>query len=594
MEKNSFSINNRTFFRIFLVIVLFCLAAAIFTFIFISKSKLFLALIVTVIFIISFRRIKLGIYLAVFLIPLIPRLPGEVGTANFSVSELIVLVVVFSWILLILINNKFTFKRTKLDLPILMFLMLTFVSFLISLQYIKLPLQFASSANNLYPLKVLLNIFEYILFFYLIVNVLEKKDIKKVINICLASLLIVSLVSTFELIYPDLNLFSQASFRRVAIEDGALKLNVYPIRTLPWGYSFVMEKNFTVNSSKTYSIEGLIKVDKLFEDSFARVRVSGYNITGHYVEGRPTPRINVIGNWTKVNRKFKPKNNTHYLLISANILTINNTLERTVYFDNITLKEDNITIFFEGFDNLDNWVNSFRSQRQASTLNNPNLLGAYLILFLPLAFLLCFAKKNIFFLLASLFSSIILVLTYSKGAVAGFILATVLFMKKNKRMFLVLCSFVFILLIIIVLRVSVIQSVIDDGLSADYRIEIFKDSLKLSKENLLFGAGLGTFRMINNLEMDIHHAHNIYLQIMVERGLLSLLSFLALLFVFYKESLKNRAEGDYFNKVKVAFLIGITAVLIHGLIDYPFYSQRISLLFWMVIGIVSVINMGDG
>jgi len=428
-------------FKILLVLIIFGLFFSIFSFIFLSKSKLILTLIVLTVFIISFKRIKLGVYLVAFLTPLIIRDRFNIWTANFSVSELVLLVVLFNWILFILINKKFKFKKTKLDLPILIFTMLTAISFLISLRYINAPLEFATSASNLYPVKVLLNTFEYLLFFYLIINVLAKKDIKKVIYISLTSLLTVSLFGVYQ-----------------------------------------------------------------------------------------------------YNRVFSL---THFL----------------------------------GFENY---------IRVTSTLDIDNFLGMYLILFIPLVFY--FVKKYHHQILIGFPALLCLFYSGSRGAFYSFFGSLLITFRKNKRNIILVCvvailliSTFFILLSKNNLVVNRIYNLDDDG-----RIDLFKISLTAIMKNPM-GIGLGAFRL-NGIFGNYHHSHNIYFQIALERGILALIAFLWILFIFFKENITTKIKNYRLSNIRLALVTGIIAILLYGLVDYPFYNQRIAVLFWMVIGLVIVIN----
>jgi len=593
-EDRFYTVKNKMLFRAFLCAVLSCLLLTIFSFIFASESKLILALIAAAVFVVTFRRINLGIYLSAFLIPLIPRLPEQFGTANFSIAELIVLVILFNWILFILIKNQFTFRKTKLDSPILIFLALTLISFFVSLQYLRLPLSFAASSDNLYPFKVLLNTFEYILLFYLIVNVLDKKDIRRLIYTFLASLMIISVIAVIQFSCPSCDLIKEPDYSKGSISNGMLEVESYPTKTLEWGHNYFFQKLFMVDSSKNFSIEGFVKIARLSESASAGIIVSCINKEGKAIEWISINRTNITNQWVRVTKEFRLLNETRFLKIAADTFTRNNTISGLVYFDNITLKQGDDVLLFETFDSWNNLGAPPSLRRASSTFNQPNILGDYIIMFIPLVLLLLFKYKSPLYLLVSIISLTALVFSFSRGAVAGFLAATALFFRQNKKTLRILVFSTVFFLIIIILQLSVISPIIDKGISLQGRFEIFKESLNLIKENPLFGTGLGTFRTVNNLEIgaenDIHHAHNIYLQIAVERGLIALLVFLALLFVFYRESLATPPDGEYLHLIKQALLIGITAVLIHGLVDYPFYNQRIALLFWMLVGIVVVIS----
>lgn len=423
-------------FSLLLVGILFTIAH----FILFSKSRLILTSIVLIIFLMTFKRIKFGIYLVAFLTPLALRLPEKFGTANFSIAELILLVVLFNWILSILINRKFKFKKTKLDLPILFFFIITFISFLIALKYISFPLIFGSSADNLYPLKVLLDTFEYLLFFYVVVNCLGRSDVKKVIHISLISLLIVSLIG------------------------------VYQYHTTPLFGSF-------------YGLLGI-------------------------------PRI-------------------------------------------------------------------------TSTFNVPNFLGMFIILFIPSAFIVL--RGQIYRILVSISSIAALLYSGSRGALYSLFAVFLFSFRKDKRKMLLICTLIVFLISLslffyrsdsILKRVVIFED--------NSRIDIFKASLVTIANNPL-GIGLGTFRL-KRVYHDIHHTHNLYLQIALERGVLGFIIFIWLLFRFFSENIMSKIDDPVYRNIRMALMIGLTSVLLNGLVDYPFYSQRIAILFWMVMGLVVVIG----
>lgn len=84
----------------------------------------------------------------------------------------------------------------------------------------------------------------------------------------------------------------------------------------------------------------------------------------------------------------------------------------------------------------------------------------------------------------------------------------------------------------------------------------------------------------------VHHAHNIFLHYAAERGVPAMLAFAAFLIMFYKKTLESIRPGDKLGGIRAALACGTIAVLIHGLLDYPLYSQRITTLFYFALGLI--------
>jgi O-antigen ligase len=83
------------------------------------------------------------------------------------------------------------------------------------------------------------------------------------------------------------------------------------------------------------------------------------------------------------------------------------------------------------------------------------------------------------------------------------------------------------------------------------------------------------------------HAHNLYLQIAVEMGVLALVMFLAFVFLFaqFSFSFCKTAMSRSNKLLCLGIFCGILALLVQGMTDYVWYNYRVFLLFWMVVGL---------
>ena len=235
-----------------------------------------------------------------------------------------------------------------------------------------------------------------------------------------------------------------------------------------------------------------------------------------------------------------------------------------------------------------------------STLNHKNFFGMYLILLTPLTlYMAAFhgrpSKAALSGAGALAFSA--LIISHSRGALAGFAASMLVITGfTNRRVFIYFAASLLVFAGIAVnsqifMGTSIAKRFTALDEDVEFRIDCMGKTLNTALASPM-GVGAGTFREKGICyygdkwwSMTFHHAHNLYLQIMVERGWLALAAFLYTLFAFFRIVYKTRIDDEYTQKVVWGISAGILAVLIHGLVDYPFYSQRIALMFMFLAGI---------
>ena len=91
------------------------------------------------------------------------------------------------------------------------------------------------------------------------------------------------------------------------------------------------------------------------------------------------------------------------------------------------------------------------------------------------------------------------------------------------------------------------------------------------------------------------HAHNLYLQICLEMGILGLIALLWLAVKGFSNALTAVVDKDRISFVLSGVVAALAGHFFHGLFDYVWYSPRIVLAFWMYFGMMSalVTNSGD-
>ncbi len=268
-------------------------------------------------------------------------------------------------------------------------------------------------------------------------------------------------------------------------------------------------------------------------------------------------------------------------------------------------------------------------QRLAGTFKAPNYLGAYLALALPFVIGYFVAgwqtlrkEKHGIWVITVLGTAVILMttnllLTLTRGAWIGVAFATLCICC-----YLVACKFIEIkssdgslkrVLIGTTLIIAIIAGVIflmprhiktrfntmierPMGFMGE-RPQWWGASFELIKKYPITGIGMGRFRheATLNAPSDLHdvpfHAHNIYLHIAVEQGILSLLLFLWMIIMIWKRIWSMNNETDFWG---IGVFIGgsgfLISVLVYGLADYIFHHRSL-LLFWFIIGIIYSIQI---
>ncbi len=127
------------------------------------------------------------------------------------------------------------------------------------------------------------------------------------------------------------------------------------------------------------------------------------------------------------------------------------------------------------------------------------------------------------------------------------------------------------------------------------RTHIWNVTLQVIKNNLPFGAGIGAFAAaytpydtMNGIER-VEQAHNDYLQILADAGIVGLL--LAGLFIYglFRTGLKNiKTENIFRRGVAIGALAGCFAILVHSLFDFVLHTTAVTVLFLISASLVVV------
>jgi len=243
--------------------------------------------------------------------------------------------------------------------------------------------------------------------------------------------------------------------------------------------------------------------------------------------------------------------------------------------------------------------------RVVSTFENPNVLAEYLIMMIPLIFammLLSKTKRSGFAMFLALgFTAACLVYTWSRGAWLGIMIGMLIFMliyskKTFSVMLLGLFAVPFLPFVLpdsIVGRFASIGNLADS--STSYRVNIWRGVIDMIGDHWVGGIGIGfePFRAVypeyalEAIEA-APHSHNLFLQILVEIGIVGLIVFVAAMVIYAQSSFSlNTVENRKEKFIPIGIFCGTCAVLAQGMTDYIWYNYRVYLMFWLMIGLAA-------
>ncbi len=84
--------------------------------------------------------------------------------------------------------------------------------------------------------------------------------------------------------------------------------------------------------------------------------------------------------------------------------------------------------------------------------------------------------------------------------------------------------------------------------------------------------------------LDFHLPHNMYLAIAVETGGIALFGFLLFVVIWLVKAMQSFVRTK--NIFLLAAFCAMVAILVHGLVDTPYFKNDLSVLFWMIVVIV--------
>lgn len=240
------------------------------------------------------------------------------------------------------------------------------------------------------------------------------------------------------------------------------------------------------------------------------------------------------------------------------------------------------------------------SSRTVSLFNNPNILGVYLTMLFPFVLTLTLPhnqpKMRVLGCILSAFVALCTVFTFSRSAwialVAGGILFAIMISPKGVLWIIpASASAVGAALLFPDTVGARLKNFITMADSANnYRVAVWNSSWRMLSDVLVGGIGMGEEAFKTAYmgyatagTQSTVHSHSLYMQIVIQTGLIGLLLFAAFVFNSSRKccsSLSIKGTDEFLSSATKAAMSGAFSLLAAGMFDYTWYNYRVFFMFW--------------
>jgi O-antigen ligase len=241
---------------------------------------------------------------------------------------------------------------------------------------------------------------------------------------------------------------------------------------------------------------------------------------------------------------------------------------------------------------------------------NRNHYAGFIGMLIPLTLGLAFTRKRrerkILFGFFALIMAVSLFLSLSRGGIISFFAGITVFglflswdkFRAKKKW--ALAAFIFVLFLYLsYLGIDpIIDRFYETDITREARIAVWSATLNAFKDFYLTGSGLGTFINVflfyspEAITSIYDHAHNDYLEFILETGITGTVLLLLFLFFFVSSIVGGRWAGRT-GIFKISMLSSITTIAIHSIFDFNLHIPSNALMLSAVFGMaVAVSKMG--
>lgn len=181
------------------------------------------------------------------------------------------------------------------------------------------------------------------------------------------------------------------------------------------------------------------------------------------------------------------------------------------------------------------------------------------------------------------------VLTLTRGAWLGYLAMFLVFWSRDKRHLIAILLGICIVAALIFAIPVTHERIKDLGRAFQLRNDIWLATVEMVKENPLLGVGPGVYayeypkyRIPNTTEPVAAYAHNIFLQVLAETGVLGFATFFGFLFQVFRAAFYLARRKNFFYQ---GLLAGLAGILISQQTDNTIVGFEVGGAFWLLVGL---------
>src|SRR6267378_170660 len=187
-------------------------------------------------------------------------------------------------------------------------------------------------------------------------------------------------------------------------------------------------------------------------------------------------------------------------------------------------------------------------------------------------------------------------LSFSRGGYLAMVVVAVGLALSHRRRWLLLAGGT--VAVIVTMLIPVIRSRVWTNIDLSNphntlvgRFHLWSVTLQMLRDHPLFGAGLSGFSTTigpywNPTNIDRYtYPHNIVLNFWTETGVLGVIAFGWILVTGFVYAWRGWRQAIEWKAIHLGVLLALVAVVVHGLVDVPYWKNDLSLEFWALLSI---------
>ncbi|MBM3245111.1 MAG: hypothetical protein FJZ15_04880 [Candidatus Omnitrophica bacterium] len=245
--------------------------------------------------------------------------------------------------------------------------------------------------------------------------------------------------------------------------------------------------------------------------------------------------------------------------------------------------------YFFGFEHLLRHISRLEAQnsfildciirkRAFSPFVTPNILAGYLSMIIMISLI---SRRHRYWVFPP--ACLALIFTQSLGAMISLFIAIMVYFylknKSKKARLGILLSLLVMIAAVFFTRIINQRQHFQPLFSLSMRFNYWAETIKIIKEFPLTGIGLGNFNLIQS-----RFAHNAYLQLWAETGILGLISFLWIVAAVIKNGWASNEERLP-DRGKLYLATACLVFLLDNFFSFSFFLPEVALIWWLILGL---------